>query len=436
MHGVVQGERAEKAETPRLVHTNYSVRTAAFAYACIVVAVVLWERGAGPVAWTLMLLQFLAYPHLLYWRAMLSPRPTRAELDNLFIDSAVLALWCAELGFPTWLTYAFIGGTMLNAVVNRGAQGLAWSLACSAAGAVLWAAVRGFQYAPQTSDLATVLCIAGALGYATMVGYVVYRQNRRLATARDALRRSEERYRLIAENAADLIAMVDHDGRWLYTSPSYGGVLDAADLAAGADAWRRVHPDDAEQARVAVLKSAASGKPRDIALRLVDRDGRIRQYKTRVQALGAEAPAQNLLLVSQDVTDLRDSEERVLLAAHALEGMTEAIVITAADGTIVTVNRAFSELTGYTRDDVLGQPERVIRNALQPPEFYDEVYKKVARDGYWSGTTWARRKNGSVYREWRSLRVVRDANGAVTHYVIVFYEVGVKGQSAIDTTKP
>jgi PAS domain S-box-containing protein len=63
----------------------------------------------------------------------------------------------------------------------------------------------------------------------------------------------------------------------------------------------------------------------------------------------------------------------VLLAAHALEGMTEAIVIIAADGTIVTVNRAFSELTGYTRNDVLGQPERVIRNALQPPEFYDEV---------------------------------------------------------------
>jgi PAS domain S-box-containing protein len=423
-------------EAPRLVHTHYSVRTAAFAYCFIVVGAVLWERGAGPVAWTLMVLQFLAYPHLVYWRAMLSARPTRAELDNLFLDAAVLAAWCAEFGFPTWLTYAFVGATMLNAVVNRGAQGLAWSLACSAAGAVLWATLRGMYYAPQTSDLVTVLCIAGALGYATMVGYVVHTQNRRLAAARDAVRASEERYRLIAENAGDLIAMIDHDGRWLYTSPSYARILAAADLAPGADAFRRVHPDDAEQARVVVLRSAATGKPRDIALRLVDKDGRIRQYKTRVQALG-EGPAQRLLLVSQDVTDLRDSEERLLLAAHAFEGMTEAIVITAADGTIVTVNRAFSDLTGYTRDDVLGQSERVIRNALQPPEFYDEVYKKVVRDGYWSGTTWARRKNGSVYREWRSLRAVRDANGLVTHYVIVFYEVGVKGsQSAIDTTKP
>ncbi len=90
----------------------------------------------------------------------------------------------------------------------------------------------------------------------------------------------------------------------------------------------------------------------------------------------------------------------MLLAAHALEGMTEAIVITAADGTVVTVNRAFSEISGFTRDDVLGQSERVIRNALQPPQFYDEVARAVAKDGYWSGTTWARRKNGSMYREY------------------------------------
>jgi len=426
MQGAAQG----------LVQTNYRVRTAAFAYCFIVVGAVLWERGAGAVAWTLMALQFVVYPHLLYWRAMLSPRPTRAALDNLFLDAAVLAAWCAALGFPIWLTYAFVGATMLNAVVNRGAQGLAWSLACSAAGAVLWVGVRGLHYAPQTRDLVPVLCIAGALGYATMVGYVVHTQTRRLATARDELRRSEERYRLIAENAGDLIAMIDHEGRWLYTSPSYGRVLGAEDLAAGADAFRKVHPDDAEQARVAVLRAAATAKPRDIALRLVDRDGRIRQYKTRVLALGAEGPAQKLLLVSQDITDLRDSEERVLLAAHALEGMTEAIVITAADGTIVTVNRAFCELTGFTRDDVLGQPERVIRNALQPPEFYDEVYETVARDGYWSGTTWARRTNGSVYREWRSVRAVREPGGAVTHYVMVFYEAGKGGQSAIESTKP
>jgi hypothetical protein len=64
------------------------------------------------------------------------------------------------------------------------------------------------------------------------------------------------------------------------------------------------------------------------------------------------------------------------------------------------------------------------------------VFRTVTRDGYWSGTTWARRKNGSVYREWRSVRAVRDENGAVTHLVMVFYEVGeprAQGEAAAKT---
>ena len=416
-------------QAPRLVRTIYAVRTGAFAYCFFALGLLLWERAASPVAWALLAAQFLVYPHLLYLRVLRSGQPRKAELDNLFIDSTLCGAWCAYFGFEPAVTYGLVAATMLNATVNRGMGGGLLSLGFSLVGALAFAAVAGPRYAPEASDLVNAAVILGILAYTCAVGYVVYRQNRRLRDARDKLKASEERYRLIAENVADLIGMVDHNGCWLYTSPSYDRVLERADLEVGVDAFRRAHPDDAGLARMVVGRVASTGRSREFALRLVDREGRMRQYKTRIQAFAGDegavgAPRERLIVASQDVTDLRASEERLVLQAHALEGMTEAIIITLADGTILSVNRAFSDITGYQRDDAEGQSEKSFRNALQPEAHYDEIYAAVERDGHWSGTLWSRRKNGAVYREWRSIRSIRDRDGATTHYVIVFYEVG------------
>ena len=419
----------------RRARLNYGIRAAAFAYSFAVLGLHGWERGFGWVFWTLLALQFLAYPHFAYWRARYAEDSKRAEENNLYVDAALLGAWIAALHFPTWILYAALFSTTLNAVVLRGMIGGIWSMGCFGAGAALWIAAMGFGHSPETSNLVSTLCFAGSFAYTSAVAWVVFLQNRRIASGREELRASEERYRLIAENAGDLIAMVDQSGRWLYASPSYERVMEPAILEPGADALRRVHPDDAERVRVALLRVASTLKSRRLALRLVDREGRMRQYQVLVQAVGAEKPAERLLLVSQDVTDLRGSEEKLLVQAHALEGMTEAIMICSADGTIQTVNRAFSEITGYERDEVLGQPESQFRRALQPPEFYQEVYATIEREGYWSGTTQTRRKSGSTYREWRSIRAVRDPAGAVTHYVTTFCEVGVQ-RFGIDMTNP
>jgi PAS domain S-box-containing protein len=155
-----------------------------------------------------------------------------------------------------------------------------------------------------------------------------------------------------------------------------------------------------------------------------------------VQAVGPDKPSRRLLLTSHDVTDLRESEERLLVSAHALEGMTEAILITTADGTVLTVNRAFTELTGWSREEVVGQPETRLRNAMQPAGFYSEVYAAVERSGYWSGSIWAKKKSGTPYKEWRSVRGVRDAAGNLSHYVQVFYDEGAPKDPGIDRSNP
>ena len=402
-------------KVPRLVRINRFVRTASFAWCLATIALFLWPRNPNYMGWTLLFLQFALYPQLVYWRALYSEQPRTAERNNLYLDATLLGAWSAYLGFPIWITWMLIGAALLNAVVNRGLPGLGIAVVCSVLGAAAWVLLDDWRFTPDTTPAVSLLCMIGGLVYTSTVGYVVFGQNRRLAAARDDLARSEERYRLIAENADDLVAMLDPGAKWLYTSPSYGRIFAAAELGVGHDALAHVHPDDAESLRGAL----AAAKPRELPLRLVDREGRVRQYRCHLQPVDGR-----FLLVSHDVTDLKESEEKMLLAAHALEGMTEAIMITSADGTIVTVNRAFSAITGFDRDEVLARPSKDIRGNLNPPEFYDEALATALRQGFWSGTTWSRRKNGSVYREWRSIRTVSDSTGKVTHFVHVFYEVG------------
>jgi PAS domain S-box-containing protein len=298
---------------------NYRIRTGAFAYCFGVLGVHAWENGFGPGYWGALVLLFLVYPHVAYLRARYSTDSARAEEKNLYVDSVMVGAWLASLSFPLWPLYAALFATTLNATVLGGLRGAARSAFAFALGVGVVGLILGFTVVPQTSDLVSALSFAGSLAYSCAVGYVVYAQGKRLAATRDALRASEERYRLIAENAADLVALVDRDGRWIYTSPSYERVLDKPDLEPGVDAFRRVHPEDAERAQLALARAAAIGKPREAALRLVDRSGRIRQYRTLVQAVGPGKPASRLLLSSQDVTDLRESEERVLASANAIE---------------------------------------------------------------------------------------------------------------------
>ena len=170
-----------------------------------------WEHGAGPGTSALLALQFFVYPQLVYCARAAAPRIRSAPSSTTSTSTRRCSARGSRCSFPDLdPVRGLFGSTMLNATVlarpaQRAALGVlllasarAWSAWCSAA-----------SLAPQTSELVSALCFAGSLAYCSAVGYVVYAQTNRLAAARDALRGSEERYRLIAENAADL----DRHGR-------------------------------------------------------------------------------------------------------------------------------------------------------------------------------------------------------------------------------
>ncbi|MFZ4623776.1 MAG: EAL domain-containing protein, partial [Rhodoferax sp.] len=126
---------------------------------------------------------------------------------------------------------------------------------------------------------------------------------------------------------------------------------------------------------------------------------------------------------ARDITLRKQEQEQLLLSASVFSHAREGIMITAADGTIIEVNAAFTHITGYRRDEVLGQNPRMLRSGRQDNDFYAALWHHLKEKGHWYGEIWNRRKNGEVYPEMQTISAVRDAEGAVLQYVALFSDI-------------
>lgn len=406
----------------RFVRIFYQIRATAFAGVFIAMGMQMRGRGYGELAWVLLALQFLVYPHLLFWRASRARDSLKAEHTNLLLDCLLLGVWVAVLEFPTWIAFPIFVGTSLNNAMNRGWRGALGALLAFATGAIAWALVAGFKVSPQTDPVAAALCLMGLFVYVIGLGNIAFTQSRKLRDTREALRQREEHYRIITENAGDLIAMLDAEGRWVYANPAYRRLLPEAALQTGGDALVHLHAEDRDAARAQLEKAIQSGESQEFLYRLIAADGSEHEFQAKAKSF-SNAGVARTVVVSTDVTELRKRDKKLAIQANVFENMAEAMMIVAADGTMLSVNRAFTAVTGYSAEEACGKSETGFRTALQPAEFYDEIHRALERQGYWTGTSWCRRKDASIYREWRNISAIRDAAGEVTHYVHFFADV-------------
>ncbi len=111
------------------------------------------------------------------------------------------------------------------------------------------------------------------------------------------------------------------------------------------------------------------------------------------------------------------AEEDLRLAAQVFESSAEGIIITDASSRILRVNRAFTEITGYTAEEVIGKTPRAIASGLHGSDFYQHMWDSINEQGFWHGEILDRRKNGEIYPEWLTISAVRDEHDRVTHYI-------------------
>ena len=285
------------------------------------------------------------------------------------------------------------------------------------------------RHTHQASYIALVLGLlaSGALGLSAYMLGRGRRQVEELVVQRTRQVREREAYlRAIIDNQPFLVWLKDSESRFLAVNQGFAQackVDDAQSLVGKTDldVWPR---DLAEKYRAddRLVMASRQRKVVEEAVELPEgRRGWFETFKTPV--LDETGHLLGTAGFARDITGRKEVEERLREAAPVLEVTTEAIMVTDPQGVIKMVNPAFTEITGYASDEVLGQTPRLLKSGRHDQKFYERLWEEMHRSGHWEGEVWNRRKNGKVYPEWQSISAVYDQAGEVAEYVSVFSDI-------------
>jgi diguanylate cyclase (GGDEF)-like protein/PAS domain S-box-containing protein len=188
----------------------------------------------------------------------------------------------------------------------------------------------------------------------------------------------------------------------------------------------RVHPDDLpllRQVLIEHLKGQTDGYAVEYRVRHVD--GRWIWVEDRGRAVERDAQGRvvRMLGTRRDITERKGREEEQRLAATVFEAASQGIAILDPDNRVVAINQAFTSVTGYGREELLGQHIGSFIHGSDARRQYGLIALELERQGHWQGELLETRKNGELYPQWLQLSMIRDAQGRVSHTVGFFVDL-------------
>ncbi len=272
-----------------------------------------------------------------------------------------------------------------------------------------------FDWIGALLDASVVAVLAFAFGYVLMAAP--------LRRALQAQCESEQQMAAVFEHAPLGIVVTQPDGSILRTNRAFSDMLGYGNGGITAQDWRELtHPEDIA-ANQAVLEQVRRGESNGYALekRYRRKDGEFLWSSLTVKAV--RRPDQSLrMLVAMiaDISSRKRADDLQRLATAVFETSGEGMMVTDALGRIQLVNPAFSHITGYPADQVLGRTPSLLSSGRHGKAFYAEMWQTLGTQGHWHGEVWNRRRDGTVFVEHLTISALHGADGAISHYIGVF----------------
>jgi PAS domain S-box-containing protein/putative nucleotidyltransferase with HDIG domain len=247
-----------------------------------------------------------------------------------------------------------------------------------------------------------------------------------------ALEESEKRFRLLAEHAIDIIfrLRLSPTFGFEYVSPAVSTIIGYTPEEFYADPdliLKMIYPDDRQQLEAIIAVTIPPEQPH--VLRWIRKDGSMVWTELRSRTFFDEA-GQPVALegINRDVTERMQSEERLRLLSAGIDAAANSIMLTRADGIIQWVNPAFTALTGYLADEVIGQDDRLLNTGRQADEFSRRVWQNILAGRPWHGERVSQRKDGTTFAEELTITPVINEQGETTHFISVMQDISSRKQ--------
>lgn len=243
------------------------------------------------------------------------------------------------------------------------------------------------------------------------------------------LHESEERWNFALEGSGDGVWDWNTQTSQMFYSQAYWNILGFGPGEAEAsveDFDARIHPEDkpeVQESIVQVLQGAIPHFHREYRLRC--KDGSYKWILSRGKVANRNADGQPIRVIGTitDITTRKSAENDIQLAAQVFQRSSEAIAITDHENRILAANHAFTEITGYTLDEVIGQNPKIFASGRHDRAFYQNMWSSLSTTDHWHGEIWNRRKNGDIFPEWLSITAVRDDAGQVLRHIAMFSDI-------------